>query len=167
MKTGAPEVDLSALADLRPYHLPEAPAWWPPAPGWWLVALVLLIVVAVTAWRMRRRWRRQMAARQAIRELALLRQRQKGRADAAASVRELSRLLRRFALAQFAHADVAALTGDAWLDFLDHHGGDGRFASGAGRQLIEAPYRETTDVSVEEWVVLVEDWVQRNREVRA
>lgn len=159
--------DLSALDDLRPYHLPDAPAWWPPAPGWWLLALLLIVLVAATAWWFVQRQRRRMAAREALRELAILRERIRDGADVAASMRKLSRLLRRFALAQFRQVDVAALTGEDWLTFLDQHGGNGRFSSGPGRQLVEAPYRQAPEVSVEQLARLVEEWVQHNQEVRS
>lgn len=150
------------LASLRDYHLPEAVSWWPPAPGWWLLAFViLLLIVAMIGWLMRRR-RRRAAARAAERELARLR----GQAsDAGNYVRGLSMLLRRFALAAFPHRDVASLTGDAWLTFLDQHGGDGRFADGVGRQLVEAPYRSVAGPVPDELGELVADWIRRNREV--
>ena len=167
MKPGEPTLDISALAGLRPYHLPDAPAWWPPAFGWWLLAVLLIAVAAATTWWFVKRRRRQRAAREALRELATLRERIRDGADMADSMRNLSRLLRRFALAQFRQVDVAALTGEDWLAFLDLHGGDGHFSSGPGRQLVEAPYRQAPEVSVEQLARLVEEWVQHNQEVRS
>lgn len=150
------------LAGLRDYHLPEAVTWWPPAPGWWLLLAVLGVVVV---WWLVRRGRCRAAARQALRELAQLRGAPSTRADAAALVRGLSRLLRRYAMVAFPGHPVAALTGDRWLAFLDDHGGGGRFRHGPGRHLVEAPYRRAVEVPVADLADLVHQWILHNRVV--
>jgi len=152
------------LAGLRGYHLPDPVGWWPPAPGWWLLAALLLAVAVALAWWWLRRRRRTAAARQAQRELAWLRRTAGQAHDAAAYTRSLSKLLRRYVLTVFPRREVAALTGEAWLAFLDRHGGGGRFASGPGRQLVEAPYRPAADLPVGQLADLVEDWIRRNAE---
>lgn len=153
-----------ALAGLRGYRLPDPVAWWPPAPGWWVVATLLLVAAGVLAWWTLRQRRCTAAAREAQRELARLRRDQRQAQDPTAAVRSLSKLLRRYVLAKFARHEVASLTGDAWLAFLDANGGGGRFRDGPGRQLVEAPYRPVADRSVEPLVDLVEDWIRHNRE---
>jgi hypothetical protein len=155
------------LATLRGYHLPEPVGWWPPAPGWWLVALLLCGVLAgLVLWGVRRR-RRMAAARSARAELAALRQAVDRDGDAHAFACGLSRLLRRFALARFPRRGVAGLTGEQWLSFLDVHGGAGRFSRHPGRLLIEAPYRQATDVPARELAALAEDWIAANAEGRS
>jgi hypothetical protein len=153
------------LAELRGYHLPEAVSWWPPAPGWWVLLGVVLLSGALALWWGLRRRRCHAAARQAVRELQILRTALAARRDHAEFVRGLSRLLRRYVLAAFPRHRVAALTGDDWLAFLDTHGGDGRFRDGPGRQLVEAPYRPAAEVAAEDLAALVADWIRRNREV--
>lgn len=161
------------LAGLRAYHLPDAVAWWPPAPGWWLLGLILLLSLTGLGWWLMRRRRRHAAARAAARELAALHARlaaQGGGADtgvAAAFARDLSKLLRRYAIAAFPRRDVAALTGEQWLRFLDRHGGDGQFQAGPGKALAEAPYQRAADVAPEQLAALVERWIRHNREIRA
>lgn len=155
------------LADLRGYRLPDAPSWWPPAPGWWLLALVLLVLGALGVWWMLRRRRRHAAARQARRELAHLRSNMLEHGASAAHVRELSRLLRRYAVAAFPQRKVASLTGEEWLQFLDQHGGGERFRKGPGRQLVDAPYRAESAASANELAALVEEWIHYNREIPA
>jgi len=155
------------LAGLHAYHLPEAVSWWPPAPGWWLLGALLLMLAATLGWWLARRRRRHAAARQALQELERLRASLAEQADGGRYARELSKLLRRFAIAAFPQREVAALTGEAWLQFLDSHGGDGRFATGPGRQLTEAPYRPAAPLAAEELAALVADWIHRNRETCA
>jgi len=154
------------LAGLRGYHLPDPVGWWPPAPGWWVLAVLVLVLLAVLIHWAARRHRRYAAARQALKELSRLREGLAADGDPVGFVRGLSRLLRRFALVRFPRRDVAGLAGDAWLAFLDSTGGNGRFRSGPGRLLADAPYRPTTEIPVDSLAELAEDWIGRNREVR-
>jgi hypothetical protein len=159
------DTPLDPLTGLRPYHLPDAVSWWPPAPGWWLLLLITMVLIFAIVWWFNRRHRCHAAARQAARELERLRSSLSSDRDTAVFVRGLSRLLRRYVLAAFPGQPVAALTGDAWLNFLDNHGGAGRFQNGPGRQLIEAPYRPAAQVAADELAELVSDWIRHNREV--
>ena len=159
-----PPLNPDALAQLRDYHYPDAVSWWPPAPGWWVLAGVVLLCGLFALLYLRRRHRCRGAARQAMQELHQLRDTWRRQQDAAACARTLSRLLRRFAMAAFPRRDVAALTGEHWLRFLDQQGGDGRFNDGPGRWLIEAPYRPDAPASVDEVATLVEDWIRHNQE---
>lgn len=167
MNSSPQSIDISGdpLAGLRGYHLPDAVSWWPPAPGWWVSLALLLVVMGVLAWWLMRRYRCRAAARQAMRELELMRTSLLTDRDTAVFVRGLSTLLRRYVLAAFPGHQVAALTGEAWLAFLDAHGGGGKFREGPGRQLVEAPYRPAAEIPADEMAELVRDWIRRNREV--
>jgi len=154
------------LAGLREYHLPEVPSWWPPGPGWWVLLAILFLGVTAGAWWYSRHLSRQAATRQALRELSELRERSSREGQSAACLRELSRLLRRYAMSRYPHHEVAALTGEAWLRFLDHHGGGGRFQQGPGRHLVDAPYRAEAVTEWDELLALVEEWVGRNRKAQ-
>jgi hypothetical protein len=131
---------MTALAGpvLRDIHLPAEPSWWPPAPGWWLLAAVALAVMAWLAWRALRRarlQRRRRRLRAAWAEAVARHAPEQG----AALVAELSLLLRRAAKR---HAPKAlALQGEAWLEFLDAGDPQRPFRDGAGRLLLDGPYR--------------------------
>lgn len=135
---------------LRDIHLPPAPPWWPPAPGWWLVAVVagVLLFFAVR-WLVRknreRLWRRQIHAE--LDRIAALYSAQSEGSQLAA---EVSQLLRR--ASRLIEPAAIALRGDAWLEFLDaqlpaERAQEAPFLSGAGRALIDAPYRRAADPS--------------------
>jgi hypothetical protein len=155
------------LAQLRGYHLPEPVSWWPPAPGWWLLALLLLLAIGAVLWLFLVHRRRGAARRSARRELQALRSAHAAGGDDAALNRGLSRLLRRFALARFPRERVAGLTGETWLQFLDRYASDRAFTQGAGRALVEAPYRPDGPLPVAELTRLVEQWIGRNPEARS
>ncbi|MEJ2404555.1 MAG: DUF4381 domain-containing protein [Candidatus Thiodiazotropha sp.] len=155
-----------ALANLRGYHLPDPVSWWPPAPGWWLLAVLVLATLVVISLLLWRRYRNRAALREALIELERL-DHQQAATDPAGFARKLSRLLRRYALTRFPRNKVAGLTGNDWLGFLDAHGGGTTFCEGAGRLLIEAPYRSAGDPpALLELAQLARQWLLHNRGTR-
>jgi len=60
---------------------------------------------------------------------------------------DLTVLVRRTALAAFPREQVAQLTGQAWLDFLDRSYGGTEFSQGVGRSLEVAGYRRADSES--------------------
>jgi hypothetical protein len=131
---------------LRDLHLPEAVGWWPPAPGWWLLFAVLLAVTAYGLVRAWRAYRRNAARRVALAELARLQQAWQADRDVIALGARLSPLLRRVMLAYAPRPEIAGLTGDAWLEWLDRGLDDRPFSAGPGRLLAELPYRRPVDL---------------------
>lgn len=126
---------------LRDLHLPDPVGWWPLAPGWWLL-LATVAIVAVWLARMALSRRRQgMARRHAARTLRQLERRYADDRDAVQLAIDVSALLRRAMLAYAPRADVAGLTGAAWLEWLDSGLDKPAFADGAGRALVDLPYR--------------------------
>ena len=130
---------------LRDLHLPEAVGWWPLAPGWWvLLALVLLGILLVVhkAWV---RWRADAARRIALQELARLESSWRDAPNPVLLATRLSELLRRAMLAYAPRQDVAGLTGQAWLAWLDRGLDERLFTEGPGKALRELPYRRADE----------------------
>jgi len=133
---------------LRDIHLPASPPWWPPAPGWWLLGLLLLVLLLISGWWLVRTWRRRrhwnvLQSRLDAIECALSEQ------PGPEQLASLALLLRRVALERFPREQVAALSGNAWLAFLDRSGGGGAFSDGPGRVLAEGPYDASLDQSLD------------------
>jgi hypothetical protein len=155
------------LAGLRGYHLPAPVHWWPPAPGWWILAGLLAILTGILVLVLVRRRRRLRSLRVALAELDELLRDDAG-LDPGDFARRLSRLLRRYALVRFPRRQVAGLTGEAWLRFLDAHAGQPGFSAGAGRLLRDAPYRPDCDpLALRELAQLARAWMLHNAEVRS
>ena len=96
-----------SLDNLRDIVLPEPPALWPPAPEVWL----LLVVVVAAGATLLYQWRRQRQANAYRRAgLELLHR--------AATLHEISVILKRVALAAFPREQVASLYGEEWAAFL-------------------------------------------------
>jgi hypothetical protein len=149
---------------LRGLHLPDAIGWWPLAPGWWVLAAVLLVgaVLLVRAWLARRA--HSAARRRALRKLEEIRSAYAYHGDPVVFGAEVSELLRRAMLAYAPRGEIAGLTGDAWLAWLDRDLDESRFLRGAGRVLIELPYRnpETAakDVDIDGMLTAVRERLQ-------
>ncbi|MCG8379484.1 MAG: DUF4381 domain-containing protein [Proteobacteria bacterium] len=147
---------------LRDIHLPDAVSWWPPAPGWWLLLLVVLalIIVAIYMYQ-RRRNRLDSAVHLAQCELQAIRDRFTEQRDQRQLLRDLSALLRRSAVSLHERQDVASLTGEAWLEFLDTHMADKPFTRGPGRALESGPYQPETRVEPDALLQICDDWLQQ------
>jgi len=127
---------------LRDLHLPDAVGWWPLAPGWWLLivaAAILLGWLIVRAWQARVQ---SAARRHAMKQLDRYSRDYTQHGDAVRLGTELSELLRRTMLAYAPRKQVAGLTGEPWLEWLDRGLDRSHFVEGDGRPLIEWPYRE-------------------------
>lgn len=127
---------------LRDLHLPEAIGWWPLAPGWWLLiafALVALGWLTLRAWR-----KRQFNAprRYAIRALETVEAEYLENRNPVALGQQVSSLLRRGMLAYAPRHEVAGLTGESWLEWLDRGLPVPYFHTEGGKSLLQLPYRD-------------------------
>ena len=129
-----------------------------PLPCAVLVAAVLL----VRAWRKRRA--HSAARRKALRQLEESRSAYAYHGDPIVLGAEVSELLRRAMLAYAPRSEVAGLTGDAWLAWLDRDLDEPKFREGAGRSLLELPYRDPEtlagDVDVDGMLAAVRERLQ-------
>lgn len=141
----------AAGPELRDIHLPPAPSWWPPAPGWWLLALIVCaLAFLLVRWALRRarerRWRRQVQA-----ELERIARTHAAQPDPVRLASEVSQLLRR--ASRLIEPQAVALRDEAWLGFLDQRlpperAAQAPFQRGAGRALVDAPYRRADDPAI-------------------
>ncbi len=161
------------LSELRDIHLPEAISWWPPAVGWWLLLLIVVCLVVAVMW-----WKRRSEVLKnkpviyshmeiidaALAELSQLQYAMKAGGNPKKIASDLSRLLRRSAMRLSANqADVAGLTGEKWLLWLDEQWDKDEFHNGAGRQLIQALYRPESHVDIEAAFRLCHGWLEAQR----
>jgi hypothetical protein len=127
---------------LRDLHLPEPIGWWPLAPGWWVVLALLAGALGYLAWRWYRAWVFNAPRRFALRELARIEAEYLEHRDPVVLGKQLSELLRRGMLAYAPRADVAGLTGEDWLAWLDSGMPVPYFHTEGGKSLLTLPYRD-------------------------
>lgn len=150
------------LLELRDIYAAPQPSWWPPAMGWWLVAALALIV---TLWLLQKLWRYYQCWRQrrwVLNYLATLYGHYRENQDGHAFAAEVAVLLRRVALSRFPPRQVAALSDQPWLSFLDLHGGKDQFSQGPGRALLHAPYAAHSELDAAGLYKLTRAWIKHN-----
>lgn len=150
------------LLQLKDIHLPEAPDIWPLALGWWILLVMLLGLVFWFILVVKKYINIQRHKRMLFDELAQLERKLKSSPNKT-HVAETNVLLRRLALAYYPNEKVASLTGSNWLKFLDKSGNTENFSKGAGRILIDAPYRsgELENYNGDEFIPLIRSWVTK------
>lgn len=159
--------DIDAIP-LRDIHLPDSVTWWPLAPGWWGLMLVCLLALALMFYILTRKKRRQLTLA-ALAEFQALKAAHAQHNDKKRSITDLSVLLRRICISRYPLHEVAGLTGEKWLAFLDRclintqHSGRHSFQKGAGRALIQSPYTQAADgpsIDMDSLFSLCEQWIQ-------
>lgn len=141
---------------LRDLHLPATIDWWPLAYGWWILLGLLLLTLGYIGYQQWMRWREGAARRRALSELKRLQEQYAADGDAAAFVIAVSTLLRRGMLAYAPRAEVAGLSGDHWLAWLDRGLPEPYFSEGEGRCLHDLPYRPPGSVTTRDVAALAE-----------
>lgn len=117
------------MSNLEEVELPEPVPFTFETVGWYLLAGLILGVGLWLAYRLWKRWRANAYRRSALAELAEIE-----------SPQEVPELLKRAALAAYSRAEVAELSGEAWLGFLDGTLGTKEFTQGVGQLLPELAY---------------------------
>lgn len=168
---------VSAVADgspqlqgLQELPLPAPVSYVPQTIGWLFVAIVLLAVVLLALWMGWRRYERQRYRRNALQELAGIEANlASGQVDPlqrAAMLAAIPRLLKRTSLEVAPREQVAALTGDAWLAFLQRT--RGHFDARTGPLLTLASYappEQVARLSQDDAAALIRharDWIEHH-----
>lgn len=151
------------LAALHPLRQPEPISWWPPAPGWWLLAAVLIAAALFLARGVTGRRRRQRYRREALAELARLRESDLLHSQPGSAVTAINATLKRAAITAAGRERIAALHGAAWVDFLNGLLQEGEAGFEAG--WFEAAYRpgDAKQVPVDQVLDRAEHWLRRHR----
>ena len=138
-----------AQIPLRGLHLPDAVGWWPLAPGWWVLIGLAVVATTLLIRSLLRRRKRAAARRHGMVLLTRARKEFEDHRDPVRLATDVSELLRRTMLAYAPRAEVAGLTGDAWLAWLDRDLPVSHFREGAGRKLLDLPYRNPESVGTD------------------
>ncbi|MBW2425449.1 MAG: DUF4381 domain-containing protein [Deltaproteobacteria bacterium] len=155
----------TSLENLHDIVVPPAVSWWPLAPGWVALAAAAGLLAL---WGLLRFWRGRQRNRYralALSELASIRAEEP---DAEILASRLLGLLKRTALMAYPRAEVAALSGKAWWQYLDDRDVEARFAPGPGSTLERLAYRsgrgrESTPDEIEMIVTAVAGWIRGHR----
>lgn len=146
------------VAGLVDIPLPPLVSLWPQT--WTALITIVFIVVGFVVWLCWFIHRRRVSRyrRDAIAELERMTRTSVSPVQLSAA---LALLVRRTALAAFPREQVAALTGPAWLSFLDRSYGGTEFSDGPGRDLEASVYRQlSSGDDASSLVDLVHRWIK-------
>jgi len=151
--------------DLRDIHLPEPVSWWPLAPGWWLLISAVFLALCVI-FISRKIYRNRQLRRDIVTELESIKQQYQKSNDKSQLAKSLSVLLRRASITFYPATDIAGLTGERWLAYLDetgrHSTKEATFHSETGKALLSAPYlpeKSDLDFDAQALLQLCESWL--------
>lgn len=148
---------------IRDIHLPENASWWPIAPGWWLLFLISLFFLVLIYKKLKQQKIKYVSKynnhpniiNKALKQLNNISQ----QTDDKQIIKQLSILLRRTAMSLYKNENVAGLTGNNWLYFLDNKGNTTEFSEGIGQALIAQPYQKKTDYPKKKLIKLTKKWL--------
>ncbi len=147
---------------LRDIHLPDSPSIWPLAPGWWILLAILIILGIWLGLKLWQRSKQKKHLQQILNQYQLLENRLLERPDSEAMA-AINVFLRQLAIENYPRTEIASLTGTKWLEFLDQAGETKQFTQGAGRLLIDAPYRSgrVLRLNLSEFTPLIKNWIKK------
>ncbi len=153
------------LAQLRDIHLPEPVGWWPPAPGWWIVAIIVLLLGLLTFLFLRKRWRARAHRRSS--QVLLTQYFEQWRRDKNTSryLQQCNALLKRVALVSFPNQEIAPVTAQSWIDFLQSKVSANTKSPYNFLPLKDAIYKENAgDIGIEKLHQDIGLWLKLHRE---
>jgi hypothetical protein len=158
--------DVPGLEKLHEILLPDPVGWIPQTIGWYVVFGLILVVAGWWVYGRFRRFQKNRYRRFALAELAVIERELQQPEKRAKALAEIPVLVKWTALSAFQRSDVAALTGENWLAFLDQTMGGTEFTQGVGRLLPELAYvparrgAQLPDESINDLLRLVRRWIE-------
>lgn len=154
---------INPLSELKDIHLPEMPSAWPPAFGWWLLLLLTLLCISWLGIRLMRFAKQRKRQQQLLAYLSQIEDKHEN--DDERFLSAISILLRRITLMHYPRHQVANLTGDKWLIFLDQSGKTRDFSNGPGKVLANGPYNPDSNFDRTALLATVSRWIKINSHV--
>jgi hypothetical protein len=159
----------AALRSLHDIATPEPVSWMPQTWGWAVLAGALLVMLVLTATRWLLRYRANAYRREALSLLPQISEQLSKPATRRDGIRNLGEVLKRTALAAWPRTEVASLSGDAWVRFLDVHDDDGAGAGHALERLLDDFEYHGAEVAADlpsnvcsDLVVAARNWIERH-----
>jgi hypothetical protein len=135
------------LNGLREISLPEPIAYQPQTVGWKVLGIILLVTLVLMAFRGYQHWRANAYRRAALKRHQALAAMAQTSDTQVAALRALPALLKQTALAVYPREEIAELSGDRWLTFLDSTYNAEGFTQGKGQLLADLPYQPDASIT--------------------
>lgn len=135
-----PDKPMASIADLKDIPAPPPVSYAPQTAGWWVVGGIIVVGLLLYAFLRWRKWRRNRYRREAQAELDVIERAANDASTRHEALAALPVLVKRTVLSWAPRQEVAPLSGEAWLRYLDRTYPQGGFVQGPGRQLDALAY---------------------------
>lgn len=149
------------LDQLRDIHLPAPIESWPPAIGWWLLGAMALLGILYGLYLIYRLWQRNAYRREALIELEKIKHQFTD--DKTGYLHACNHLLKRVALTHYERSEVAHLTGENWVAFLDTTADTKEFSMGEGQVFIHGQYANDTSYNLDALHNISKHWIEKHK----
>ena len=146
------------LLELRDLQPPVEPGWWLLAPAW-STGLGLMLAILLLSWLIKRHRRKNRLLAEARQILAQIRSTYRREQNSQYTLQSLSAWLRQVAIAAYPERQVAALTGVAWIEFLNQCSPKPAFDREMARVLTEDIYRTEIHDDADQIINACEYWL--------
>lgn len=159
------------LDGLHEIVVPEAISWAPGAVGWYVLFGLFMAGLGWVAFQFFKRRAANRYRKLALEELAGIEEELGSDDGGAAALPKIPVLLKRVALHAGPRETVAALSGGAWLEFLDGSYGGSGFAEGPGRVLPVLAYSRPESLggldpkAAAELIGLARTWIETHKAI--
>lgn len=159
--------DTLHITGLEPLIAPESVDLWPPAPGWYVIMALAFVAIGFLVITQIRNRRKNVYRREALTALRTLGSSNGDRMDSK-QIASLNRLLKITAMKHYPREQVASLSGEDWLRFLNLSCKKVDFTASPGELLATTGYQdpEGVDISRDQWNHLMENidyWIRNHR----
>jgi hypothetical protein len=164
----AADISVSGLENLHEIVLPDPVSWMPQTIGWYAALGVVLLLAGWWVYSRLRRFRTNRYRRFALAEIEVIERELRQPEKRAKALAAIPVLVKRTALSTFPRAEVASLSGEQWLAFLDKTVGGREFREGEGRLLPELAYApgariaSLPDERISKLLQIVTLWIRRH-----
>ncbi|EAZ92317.1 DUF4381 domain-containing protein [Crocosphaera chwakensis] len=135
------------LNGFREISLPEPPRYFPQTIGWTILAKIIFILVIIWVIKFYQYWQKNRYRRAALKRLRQLEKALQTPETKVNALKELPILLKQTALAVYPRQQVASLTGQAWLTFLESTYSGNLLTPEQGKILTQLAYQSNQMIS--------------------
>jgi hypothetical protein len=161
--------NVPGLEKLHEIVLPDPVSWMPQTAGWYAVLGLIVVLAGWWVYGRFRRFRKNRYRRFALAELGVIERDLQQPEKRARALAEIPVLVKRTALAAFSRSEVAGLSGEEWLAFLDKTVGGKVFTEKEGRLLPELAYApgprisKLPDEMIGQLIQLIHLWIRTHK----
>lgn len=153
------------LKGIQEITLPEPISYTPHTIGWLILLIVIVIIALILSYNRYRHWQANRYRTFALERLAEIEQAAQVPETRVRSLIDLPVLIKQTALQAFPRDEIAQLSGQQWLRFLDRSCNTQEFTQGVGQLLPSLAYQSTlalanlSEQRVTNLIGLIRQWI--------